>query len=151
MSKPGFSEKNIITYFDPPYKIPREGEQVLDFTSLLWLDERVTGGSMYSECHWVWGLNDKAKPGPDVKTHVHDFDEVLCFIGSNKEDPTDLGAEIEIWIDGKKYIITKTCMIYVPRGTKHLPLRFLKINRPFIFATHGNGQYNVTEYDGEPR
>ena len=98
---------------------------------------------MYSECHWVWGLNDKAKPGPDVKTHVHDFDEVLCFIGSNKEDPTDLGAEIEIWIDGKKYIITKTCMIYVPRGTKHLPLRFLKINRPFIFATHGNGQYNV--------
>ena len=43
MSKPGFSEKNIITYFDPPYKIPREGEPVLDFTSLLWLDERVTG------------------------------------------------------------------------------------------------------------
>ncbi|HHU29696.1 MAG: hypothetical protein QM368_04605 [Bacillota bacterium] len=143
MEKPKFSEKNIITTFERPKEFQEEevvGEYPIDLTSLLWLKDEVTGGAMYSECHWIWG---KRIPGifTEWKSHSHDFDEVLCFIGSNKDDPTDLGAELEITIDGKQYTINKTCMIYIPRGVSHLPLKYIRIDRPFIFATHGNGQY----------
>ena len=71
--------------------------------------------------------------------HSHDFDEILGFFGSNKENPRELDAEIELWLEDEKYIIDKTALVFVPRGMNHLPLYFRRIGSPVLFFTVGNG------------
>jgi hypothetical protein len=64
--------------------------------------------------------------------------EMSLFIGTNPEDPTDLGGEVECWIgegkEAEKYIINKTSCAFFPPGIVHLPIVFRKVDRPFVFV-----------------
>lgn len=64
--------------------------------------------------------------------------EMSLFIGTNPEDPTDLGGEAECWFgegeDAEKYIITKTSCVFFPPGLVHLPIYFRKVERPFVYV-----------------
>jgi hypothetical protein len=92
---------------------------------VIYMDDRVVPGSFYVEAVWVQGSVPKVHP-----VHRHDHDEIVGFVGSNMEDLTDLGAEIDFIIDGKKTTITKTCFIFLPAGVEHGGLHFRKIDRP---------------------
>jgi hypothetical protein len=92
---------------------------------IIYMDNRVVPGSFYVEAVWVTGSVPTVHP-----VHRHDHDEILGFVGSNMEDPTDLGAEIDLVIDGVKTTITKTCFVHVPAGVEHGGLCFRKIDRP---------------------
>ena len=81
---------------------------------IIYMDDRIVPGSFYVEAVWVTGSVPTVHP-----VHRHDHDEVLGFVGSNMEDPSDLGAEIDLVIDGKKTTITKTCFVHVPAGVEH--------------------------------
>lgn len=67
--------------------------------------------------------------------HVHDFHELLCFIGGDPENIDDLGAEISICIGDEleEHIITSATVVSLPAGLKHCPLKVRKITRPFVF------------------
>ena len=93
---------------------------------LIYMDDRVVPGSFYVEAVWIMVSIPRSHP---EHTH-HDHDEIVGFVGSNMDDPTDLGAEIDFVVDGKKMTITKTCFIHVPAGVKHGELCFRKIDRP---------------------
>jgi hypothetical protein len=92
---------------------------------VIYMDDRVVPGSFYVEAVWVTGSVPTVHP-----VHCHDHDEILGFVGSNMEDKSDLGAEIDIVLDGVKHTITKTCFIHVPAGVEHGGLCFRKIDRP---------------------
>jgi hypothetical protein len=92
---------------------------------IIYMDDRVVPGSFYVEAVWVTGSVPAVHP-----CHRHDHDEILGFVGSNMEDMSDLGAEIDIVLDGVKKTITKTCFIHVPAGVEHGGLCFRKIDRP---------------------
>ena len=93
---------------------------------VIYIDDRIIPGSFYVEAVWVVGSVPKVHP-----EHTHlDHDEILGFVGSNMDDPNNLGAEIDLVVDGKKMTITKTCFIHVPAGVKHGGLCFRKIDRP---------------------
>ena len=92
---------------------------------IIYMDDRIVPGSFYVEAVWVVGSVPKVHP-----VHHHDHDEIVGFVGSNMDDPNDLGAEIDFIIDGKKTTITKTCFIYLPAGVSHGGLCFRKIDRP---------------------
>jgi mannose-6-phosphate isomerase-like protein (cupin superfamily) len=64
---------------------------------------------------------------------VHDFDEIIGFIGNDPQNPTDLGGEVEFWIEDEKFMLTKSCLVYVPAGLRHCPLRVTRVDRPFLF------------------
>ena len=68
--------------------------------------------------------------------HVHDQDEILCFIGANPMDYKDFGAEVELYLgeEGEKHIITSTTFVYVPRGLVHCPLNFKRVDKPIVFS-----------------
>ena len=53
--------------------------------------------------------------------------------------PQELGGELDLWLEDEKFTITKSCLIYVPRGMKHLPLTLKRIDYPIFFWTAGNG------------
>ena len=106
-------------------------------TRMMYLDSEVIKGAFYVESVWFWPTDkvDTTSPEP----HTHDYDEVLAFVGTNFEDPNDLGAEIELRIDGEQNLMNKSFLAFIPAGIVHCPLNLLKVTRPvFHFATgHG--------------
>jgi hypothetical protein len=75
--------------------------------------------------------------GPNPETpHVHPKPEILFFIGTNMEDLSDLGAEVEISIgdEKEKHVFNKTTAVILPGGVSHCPLTITKVDRPFYLT-----------------
>lgn len=109
----------------------KTGKLTLESVHLMSVDDEVVEGFFYVDCTWLWsgfGVNPIEKP------HVHDFNEVIGFVGSNRDDPHDLGGQITIWLDGNKEVLTRSCLIFIPAGTKHCPIQFNRIDRPVFFV-----------------
>jgi hypothetical protein len=105
-------------------------------TRMLWMDDdMVKGATFYMECVWLWS---GSVTGSTEEPHVHDFDEMIGFVGCNPESPHDLDGEIELWLEDEKYIITKSCLVFIPKGLKHCPMIFKRINKPVLLMTIGN-------------
>jgi len=107
-------------------------QSTIKSTHLLSVDDSIIKDFFYVDCVWLWGGSSERL---SEEYHVHEFDEVIGFIGTNHEDPYDLGGKITIWLDGKPEEITKTSLIFVPAGTKHCPIVFNKIDKPVFFMT----------------
>jgi quercetin dioxygenase-like cupin family protein len=111
----------------------KKEQSMVDAAHLLNLDANRSKGAPYLD--FVWLYKGMAK-GYAEKEHTHDFDEFLGFAGTRgQNDPRSLGGEIEVWLGGEKYIITKSCLIFVPKGVRHCPVRFTRIDTPVLFFT----------------
>ena len=112
-------------------------------TRLMFVDSEVVPGAFYTECAWFWpGEWPEIKPGdePRVKPHSHPYDEVLAFVGTNPDDPYDLGGEVELWIDGEQNISDRSFIAFIPAGTEHCPLNIRRVDRPIFHFTAGPGK-----------
>jgi hypothetical protein len=98
------------------------------------LDDNILPGGFYTDCHWITAVKGEGGVQTEV-AHSHDFPETLGFVGSNTKDLHALGGEIELWLEDERYVITQSCLIFVPAGMKHLPLTFLRIDTPVFFWT----------------
>jgi hypothetical protein len=111
---------------------------------VLSLDNNVLNGGFYAESAWFWPGDWPDHKGEEgtIKEHTHEFPEIVAFIGSNPNDVYDLGGEIEIWIDGKRNILNKSFLAFLPAGVKHGPIRILSVTRPIFHFTAGpSGSY----------
>jgi hypothetical protein len=116
--------------------------RILDRTMLLGImDSIVPGCSLFAGCEILWGLPG-GKPVSIEIPHSHNFDEVIGFGGTNRNYPRSLGGEIEFLIGGETHVITKTCLIFVPKGITHCPVTFNRIDTPiFMFEAANNATY----------
>ncbi len=113
---------------------------------LIAMDSQVMKGAFYMELAWFWPGKwpETRKKENDTQEHTHPFDEAIAFIGTSQKDPYDLGGEVELWVDGKKNVLDKSFVAFIPAGTKHCPLRILKVDRPIFHFTAGMGKdYNI--------
>jgi hypothetical protein len=110
---------------------------------ILWLDNEVLPGSFYVETVWAYprGPEEPADKYPQriVEAHSHDFDEVLCFFGTDRKDPNKLNAEVEFWLGDEEHIITKSAIVFIPKGLRHGPLVYRRINKPMFIFSSGPG------------
>jgi hypothetical protein len=75
-------------------------------------------------------------------SHSHEFDEIVTLFGTNPDDTRDLCGEVEFWIEDERYELTNSCLIFIPKGTKHCPIIFHKVERPiFHFIIGQAGKY----------
>jgi quercetin dioxygenase-like cupin family protein len=51
-----------------------------------------------------------------------------------------LNGEIEIWIDGKKNILDKSFIAFIPAGVVHGPINIRKITKPMFHFAAGMGK-----------
>lgn len=133
--------KYIVTELKTPGFDPESAARYAEWaTRILWLDEDVVEGAYQMNCSWY-----RKPPARQMQAaHTHDADEIIGFFGSNPQDPYDLGGEIEFWLEDEKHILTRSCLIFVPRGMKHCPLIIKRIDRPiFHFTTVKSGKYRV--------
>jgi hypothetical protein len=101
---------------------------------LLWMDDtKVDGAEFYMECLWLWG--GVTTSGTTEEPHVHEFNEVIGFIGTDPEHPNELDARIEIVLGDETHTLNKSCLVHIPPGMKHCPLTFREVNRPVLFFT----------------
>ena len=93
-------------------------------------NDLIPDANTYLEFSWIWGIPD---PDPHIFEHVHDDSNELVFhIGSDYLNPEDLGAEIEIFLDGKPLMIKRTSALYAPKKINHGPLKWMSYERPHI-------------------
>ncbi len=109
-----------------------KGKSSIQFTHLLSVDGDRIKDFFCVDASWLWrGSAQDPVDGP----HVHDFAEVMAFVGANREDPHDLGGEVTIWLDDYPQTLKKSCLIFVPAGIKHGPVLFSRVDKPLFCAT----------------
>lgn len=94
--------------------------------------------------YWVHWAFEKPQnvPGWDewadmVHTpHKHKHPEVVAMLGTDPDNPLELGAEMEAYIgpEKEKNIITKSTLSFLPADLPHGPSIVRKVTRPFIFV-----------------
>ncbi|MGD0779566.1 MAG: hypothetical protein ABR954_02110 [Dehalococcoidales bacterium] len=149
----------------PGYKGPqqiiqgyRDGYR-LGLEHVIWMDNEVLPGAFYGEYTWQWPgtMKDQMKMPrmvmpelvtpelvksgkvPGIMPHSHPFIEIFSYMGTNIDDPSDLGGEIEFWLEDEKFTLTKSFMIYIPANMEHCPLVFRRFDRPMFHLTLGSG------------
>jgi hypothetical protein len=129
--------KYIITDLKTKELAPwSEKHSTKSLTPILELGDEVIKGSVNMGCAYSWPRDAAACANEkSVKPHKHDHDEVLGQFGTNPEDPYDLGGVLEVWLDNEKYLVTKSCLVYIPKGLIHGPVKFNRIDKP-IFHFH---------------
>ncbi len=117
-----FTEISGYTFPDPVYldrDIMKEADTWLDIV-------------------WIWEIPN---PPDLLGSHVHPFDEIVLLIGSDHTDMQNLGADIEWFMgagdDAERFVLDKTCAIYVPKGLPHGPMNFLRVDRPLCNVAIG--------------
>jgi hypothetical protein len=137
--------KYIVTDLKSPNPPEYEAEYSKWAKRILWMDNNVVDGAFQMNCAWYLR---PPTPVPDWMkgSHAHDAAEIIGFFGSNPDDPYDLGAEVEFWLEDEQHILTRSCMIFVPGGMRHCPLKIRRVDRPiFHFSTVTSGQYKFSK------
>jgi hypothetical protein len=134
--------KYIVTNPKENLVVPKWGGNLSQerSTRMMYLDSEVIKGAFYVECVWFWPTEQKDTSSPDP--HTHEWDEVIAFFGTDRNDLHDLGAEIELFVDGEQNLINETFLAFIPAGIVHCPLNILSITKPvFHFAVGQGKQY----------
>ena len=149
--------KYICTDLKTDIKLPDfKGDQVISgqgyengvrksMEHVIWMDSNVIPGAFYSEIMWCWPTmlkltREEAKNSRAVPPHSHPFDEIIGYLGTDPNDPHDLGAEIEFWLEDEQFYLTKSFVVFIPAGMTHCPLRHLRVDRAMFHFTIGPGQ-----------
>lgn len=148
--------KYFIAETQPNPLHPQTRNKVSDFpwTNTLYINDELQGkvkGACYLETNLVVRPTTGGPEGGG-RPHNHDWDEYLIFLGTDPEDPFDLGGEVEFWMGDEKHIITKTTAMFVPRGVYHCPFYIRRVDRPFVFLTTGNTlKYRHFSFSDDPK
>lgn len=149
-------EKYIIQNTPPNPSHPQNRNKVsnLPWMNTLWINNELQGkvkGAYYTETNLVLRPTSKEREGGS-RPHNHDWDEYLLFIGTDPEDPFELGGEVDFWIEDEKYVINKTSAVFIPRGIYHCPIIVRKLTYPFVYVTTGNTlKYSNLSFSDNPR
>jgi hypothetical protein len=83
--------------------------------------------------YWAAGSMGAAPYSP----HVHDFNQVMVWLGADPADMGELGAEVELCLgeEGEKHMITTSTAAAVPRGMPHFPANITRMDKRFVFMT----------------
>lgn len=108
---------------------------------------QVPGADYRIELGWINGMPQPAAP---VRTHVHDTDQIVLFLGTNHKRPQVLGGEIEFFIGGQPVTFNTTAGIFVPRGVSHGPVSWKRYQSPHIQMSILIGSSSPGRYEKDP-
>ena len=116
-----------------------------DFRPIPW-HVNAHGSDIGALCHYSAHWNFTKEPEPEVEgvkkvrkvghpPHMHKENEIIMLIGSNPEDPYDLGATIEFCFgpNMEKHVFTRSATIVIPGGTPHGFFNTIECHRPYMF------------------
>ena len=63
--------------------------------------------------------------------------------GTNPDYPNDLFGEVEMFLNGEKHLLTKSCLTFIPAGLEHGPIRMTRMDRPILHFCCGTTKKQV--------
>ena len=68
-------------------------------------------------------------------SEVHDFNEVMIFMGSDTSDLSELGSEVKVSLGEEKetHIFSCSTAIFIPKGLPHLPAEIIRMDKRILF------------------
>ncbi len=114
----------ILSFRDYGLGLYRQGTEMSG--EFLGLDVHIQYGT-----YWAAGRMGKEPYGPEV----HDFDQVMLWLGADTNDLGELGAEVELCLgeEMEKHMITTATAVFIPKGFPHLPATINRMDKRFIF------------------
>ena len=107
---------------------------------VLYTDGRFNPDAYYFTTQWVYGPSEEGIP---PMKHDHSYNEYIGFFGSDTDHPEDLGGEIELSLGDELHTVTRSCVVFIPAGLSHCPMKFKRVDRPiFYFATTPTSGYS---------
>jgi hypothetical protein len=83
--------------------------------------------------YWTAGKMGREPYGP----HIHDFNQVMIFMGADMSDPGYLGAEIEFCLGAgqemEKHMIATSTAVLIPKALPHFPATITRMDKRFLF------------------
>jgi hypothetical protein len=132
MAKSKYAQYILTDLHTPEQMDPEMIKKLEEWNHLiLWMDDKVVPGSFQMNCCWYVKVPDNQP----YFQHKHDVPEIIGLFGSDYQNPHDMGGEVEFWMEAEKFIINKSCMIFVPAGVKHCPLYLKRVDRPIFHFT----------------
>ena len=95
-------------------------------------NDLVDGCNKYIDVSWIYGI---PKPNPHINEHVHNYDKIIFFVGSDPFNLEDLGGEIEYYLGGQVISLNTTSALYIKKGVKHGPAIWKGFSRPHLEIT----------------
>ena len=133
--------QELPEFFNKPTEINTVYKQWGD--RCLFIDGNLVPGSFQMNITWYVNVPD-FRPLPFHEEHEHEFGELVGFLGSDPNDKYDLGGVIEIGLNGETHRLTRSSVIYMPPGMKHLPMSILELRRPILhFSVVTNPTYTL--------
>ena len=132
--------EDLILSGDRPWNPPGTGAVVA------FIDDQINNGAYAGShqyyIHWV-PLLPVGLPNVDSwedmghGPHEHKFPEVVMHLGTDPDNPLDLGGEVEFCLgpEMESYTLTTSDMVYLPADFIHGPWIIKKVTRPFIMVT----------------
>ena len=119
---------------------PFPGEKEGTGKTIAHIDGDIFEGANEYWAHWAFE-KPRNIPGWDEwddlthAPHMHKYPEVVALLGTDPDNPLELGAEMEAYMgpDMVKDIVNKTTMSFIPANFVHGPSTVKKVTRPFIF------------------
>ena len=118
---------------------------------------RKEGGAGYPPFALSWvPITQAFEMAPEP--HVHDWDEILMFIGGDATNMLELGGEVELSLGEdkdhmEKFVFTKSTFVHLVGGLWHCPLNFKRVDdpgKPVIFQNlMFTKTYKMTKTDGQ--
>ena len=122
----GTYENNVVYRYEPSSGfIPQAPEGFLQL--LLWMAEDKIDGAPYLELVRFMCENPT---GPEE--HSHPKDELIAFIGTDPDDPGDLGGEVTFNLGGEYIPSTKSTVVFVTNNIPHSPILVPKHYRDMV-------------------
>jgi hypothetical protein len=115
---------------DPPFRVKTDPKIVKPVVRVD--GDTVPGAEFYAEAKWI--LPSDKKEIKICESHTHNYNEVLGFFGYNYDNIQDLGAEMEMTIDGETNIVDRSFCACIPAGVAHGPLIIRNIQRPIFYV-----------------
>jgi hypothetical protein len=100
------------------------------------LDDDVIKGSTFFNCTFMQPKYSTGIHSP----HTHPYPEILFFHGTDPDNPSELGWELDLYIgpEFERHTVTRTSLIYIPPRFIHCPI-ISRMKRPafHIFCMNG--------------
>ncbi len=111
--------------------VPKKSAPEAPFPSLtLMSNELVPGSNIDVMFNWILKKPDIKSDEP--LSHAHDYDEMILNIGTDPNNPEDLGGEVVGFLGDEKHTLNKTSAVFIPRNVEHGVFSFNRLDRPYI-------------------
>lgn len=108
------------------------------------MDNNTFTGCQFYMVHWIMPGTDnhfEDRPYAGHPPHIHRDAELLFHIGTDPDNPMDLGGEAILYLgpELEKHVITESCVVWIPPNFIHAPWRPINTKRPWIFIEINQG------------